>query len=677
MRTIALAIVSSLCCALAAPAQTLPDQRALLVWQLHQVAGDDTIAELQSSTLGRTFLDTLEHNTNWMHDLLDSGPVHKGDVVLPYLFALWKDDPALVDDPVHRTMATACALAMGMRDHDPQWMTDRHDWFRDHWNDGLLNSGYGDLSTFERRFMARGLQRASWTDVEALAHLREEVCLPRQQYTGAAWRAPYRGHNAFGDTVQGPMYYMPFKGIWDSDAQMAIEVGGVCGALSHVGAAAAIANGIPALTMGEPGHCAYAVQTKPHTWQPAYSLSWKRGLHCTMTRSTWPSLEMAQAAHTDIAGARAAGDLRRAAQWYEAHGKHAQADRAWRDACQANPLDEHLWIAYARFGADNGLSAVWWNRLHDDVRTALLPAHPEPAWHLLKHHVYPGLLATAKGQRKRAAFKAFLVGLDGWGPVRWNVEDAFNWAWATAGDDTERRSMLADVLTHVIDDKAVGPAFVAWAHGKIGDNAQLAEAFETALLEQASDGDGEGREAVLKQLARTMLPAAAEQHDLDTFQRIGAKARVLYDARPPLAEVNIDPFSGTLLSSGGALRIFKPGNRWDSPEQHWGVLEEHGGWFHTDNGAQPWFEVELPGYGELTGIVLEGRNGHPGRIRGMRVLVSEDGQQWTQVAAATSGHSVQRFDLGATRPRARFVRFERDGKCMHFHRVLVYGEKAS
>ena len=63
---------------------------------------------------------------------------------------------------------------------------------------------------------------------------------------------PYRGYNAFGDTVQGPMYYMPFKGTFGSDAEMAIEVGGVCGSLSHVGAAAAIASGIPAMTMGEP-----------------------------------------------------------------------------------------------------------------------------------------------------------------------------------------------------------------------------------------------------------------------------------------------------------------------------------------------------------------------------------------------------------------------------------------
>ena len=57
---------------------------------------------------------------------------------------------------------------------------------------------------------------------------------------------------------------------------------------------------------------------------------------------------------------------------------------------------------------------------------------------------------------------------------------------------------------------------------QVKDDNALAESFEDSLLE-AAGGDGEGPAAVLKQLARNMLPAAAEQGDLDTFQRIGKK----------------------------------------------------------------------------------------------------------------------------------------------------------
>jgi hypothetical protein len=87
--------------------------------------------------------------------------------------------------------------------------------------------------------------------------------------------------------------------------------------------------------------------------------------------------------------------------------------------------------------------------------------------------------------------------------------------------------------------------------------------------------------------------------------------------------------------------------------------------------------VEVPGYGHLSGVVMESRNGQPGRAKGVRVLVSEDGATWTQVGETSSGQTVQRIDLNDTNPRARFIRFERDGQCMHYHRILIYGERAS
>ena len=50
-------------------AQSLPDAHGLLVWQLHQSAGEATIADLQSTADGRAFLHALEGNDTWMHEL--------------------------------------------------------------------------------------------------------------------------------------------------------------------------------------------------------------------------------------------------------------------------------------------------------------------------------------------------------------------------------------------------------------------------------------------------------------------------------------------------------------------------------------------------------------------------------------------------------------------------------
>ena len=81
------------------------------------------------------------------------------------------------------------------------------------------------------------------------------------------------------------------------------------GALSNLGASAAMANGIPATTMGEPGHCAYAVKIDDTTWQPSYSLSWKRGMHTSFHEGSWPGLMITEACFRDPRRVQKAGDL--------------------------------------------------------------------------------------------------------------------------------------------------------------------------------------------------------------------------------------------------------------------------------------------------------------------------------------------------------------------------------
>ena len=85
----------------------------------------------------------------------------------------------------------------------------------------------------------------------------------------------------------------------------------------------------------------------------------------------------------------------------------------------------------------------------------------------------------------------------------------------------------------------------------------------------------------------------------------------------------------------------------------------------------------MPKFGNLTGVILDSRGGQPGRAKGVRILVSEDGQAWTEVGKTNSGKPQQRIDLQETNPLARFVRFERDGQCLHYHRILIYGDPAS
>lgn len=648
-----------------------PTPRELLVWSVDQAAGP-----LADEAALAPFFEALTANEEWMRELLDSGPFTDGPRVLRFLADLWAEDPDLANRPVDRSMATACALELRSRDRDEAWMRSRYRYFRDHHEAELLNADYDDLHTWERRFLARGAQYTSWTSPEALSYLRERISWPRAEYVKACWQAPYRSFNCFGDTVQGWLYYHPFRGGFRCDPEMAIKVGGVCGALSNTGAAAAIASGIPALTMGEPGHCAYAVQTAPGEWTPAYSLSWKRSLHSALHRPTWPSHILAQKALEREHSVHSAGDKARLARWLEAEGSVARADDAWRAALTRNGLDEGLWSEYLDFGIRNELDPSWWRRTIRQLQGALLPDHPEVAWALLRSRVFDTILAEASVRDRTTLFNQYLSRLEGWGGGRWDIESAWGWMTDRVGDDRQQRQFVMNLLRDSIDSPELGPAFIGWASDRYADDEQASGMIETVLLGKTRRA-GEGADLALRQLARTALPAAAEASDLETFQRIGRAASRLYEPRPTLAESGIEPFPGRLLSSGGALRVWEPGNRWDSPEAHWGVLEEHGGNFHTQVGETPWFEIELPQFGELEGIILEGRPGQLHRGRDARILVSRDGENWEQVATLEGAHLWYRVDLSATRPKARFIRVERDGKCMHFPRVLVYGRRAS
>ena len=140
--------------------QQQPSRHELLVKNICDIGGQETITAIEQSEQGEAFLQTLTSNDVWMHELLDSGPVMRGEIVIPFLFQLWSEDNSLDLHDVHRSMATACALAMGMRDLDPAWMKERYNWFRDNWNANRLNIGYGDETELHPRGPRPGFEEA-------------------------------------------------------------------------------------------------------------------------------------------------------------------------------------------------------------------------------------------------------------------------------------------------------------------------------------------------------------------------------------------------------------------------------------------------------------------------------------------------------------------------------------
>lgn len=72
----------------------------------------------------------------------------------------------------------------------------------------------------------------------------------------------YRLHNYRAESIHGRDYYDDRR----NSLQLQMEYGGVCGAISHQNSSIANAHGIPAFTVGQPGHCAYVYKSDDTTW---------------------------------------------------------------------------------------------------------------------------------------------------------------------------------------------------------------------------------------------------------------------------------------------------------------------------------------------------------------------------------------------------------------------------
>ncbi len=663
--------------ATAQDSDALPSESKLLTFELKRAFGETAWNRIAETDEGKSFLKTLTEDDQWKRELLDSGPVKNGDRVAEFLLRVWQTDKSINLKPIDRSMLTACALEIGMKEFDPDWMQARFNYYQQSWNDKLINSCYGELKTWERRFLAHGPQYQNLVDAEEMIYLRDRISWPRSEYVHACWQAPYRGHNCFGDSVQGSEYYKPFEQLGYMNTERNIKIGGVCGALSNTGAAAAIANGIPAITMGEPGHCAYAVQSAPGKWAPAYSLSWKRGLHFEFFRNTWPSLILTQKCFENENAMRKSNHYRRLAHWFESNGDIKKAGIAYGKGIEAHPLNFELWIEAIENCKRRDISIAGWKTLHKTLVSTLGAAHEEPAWHLLANHIYPQLLDNASDSQRAELFSEFLTQIEDWGGGRWDIEGALNWMAERIEDEAVTDEFISKTMHGLSKSPSIGGAFVGWVSRRYQATPDKWNGFLEFVGKNVS-GKGKGQAEIISTIVRSGLPVAAEKGDNEQFQVLGKLTKRLdLPKYPSLKEAGIEPFPDKLLSKGGSLKVQAAGNRYDNPLNHWGVLEVQGGACHTA-GAEPWVEVRLKDFGELSGIVLmdSKSNSYSYRSGDAKILVSVDGKEWKEVAKSSGGSKQwRRIDLQEQRPRAGWVRIKGAHDCLHFTRICVYGKK--
>lgn len=244
----------------------------LAVWKLIAAIGPENLTKIRASADGTRFLRWLAGNPRALEDYLSSGDPseYNGDGLTVWK-NIWAKYPESRSGALLR-FAEACGLTFALSvnysaDGKPVDPMQRFAFFVKSYRDGALFPYFEKALTWELRYVA-----ASWVSDEEMVWVRGRVpaAQKNQQHVGdVCVQVPYRATNSKGVSVQdGPAYYdhRPVT------LQLMVEVGGVCGAISFFGSAAAQSFGIPAMWCGQPGHCAFTWRDRPGSWALGYNI---------------------------------------------------------------------------------------------------------------------------------------------------------------------------------------------------------------------------------------------------------------------------------------------------------------------------------------------------------------------------------------------------------------------
>ena len=639
-------------------------------------------------------LQAILADADWMDAIAFSGEMHRFARVVQIIDAISKADKAALNKGVERDITTAVALEYARYNCRTVDAVDRAKYFLKYWRQGRLNTSFDQLPMHHRRVACGWKPDHSSGTIKAFEWALKNMHIPDWQYPASCWRCGYVLDNVYGDSVHGSHYYAPWVGVaTDNHMWLVKNVGGVCGGLSHFGAASACANGVPALTAGEPGHCAYIVLIDGK-WTPAYSLSWDRGLHWIPwdNNHTFSSLHLTDALYDqkNAQKRRMSDACRILARMYRNKDDVQKALTCYELAAKAAPMNYPMWREYAAFLGDKlPKDTTAWKNLNMVLCEGIASKYPEQCAQLLKQCVYGRMgKADMGGEALTAACSLFWKQAAIMGPDRWHIESFANEQLKLCKDaagNTEDSviDLFVAVLKAAAPHDAYSGTMMAWGN-KISEG--LSEAGQRKLsssMIQALGADENLDSAQKAKLLGGLLLAAEKARDITTFYAIN-KMIDPKEIHGNAAIPDFKPFPGKLVSEGG-LPFASSTSEWDAPHTHSGLLTKKGGKIHTGKDNNAWIAVKLPKHAYITGVVLAGTNEWKliHRFRPVRVQVSDTGRDddWHDAGPViqNTGNYIITFDLQKERPKALYVRVLRPGGPEFFHAngIYVYGEPAA
>lgn len=234
-----------------------------------RVCGGEKVADIFLRPGGENLVSSFLKDTEWMESFLSSD---KADwpqslenlyVLSQYGIDFYK--------PFNQRLATALALQWG--NGSRYRLVDRYNHVLQAMRDGLMHVSFERLNVREMRWAVPTYGTAK--DYQFLLDDRQTHL---GDYLGAHGGIWYVGNNVYGVSVQDGCFIAPWMhfygtGTGNRPFPAHKQVGGVCGTVSGYGSATAQAHGVPSVTIGQPGHCAYIVRVGQE-WPVGNSVTW-------------------------------------------------------------------------------------------------------------------------------------------------------------------------------------------------------------------------------------------------------------------------------------------------------------------------------------------------------------------------------------------------------------------
>lgn len=653
------------------PANRLDLARITLI----RKAGSQGIRSVTTRPKGKEFLASLSKDLNWMSNLLYSGPTKEMEKALGYMETLYR----LVGDqemavPATRRIATTAALEFAREGWSEQDLVGRFNYYNNSWKEGKLNSYFDTLQYWETRFVTGCKQpgdgAGSWGGPRNLAWHRDNVRLPMEQYHGAEGQLAYRLRNVAGDSVFSAEYLAPiWKYVNFTTGWAYREIGGVCGALSHYATFSALAAGLPASTMGEPGHCAYAIRIG-NEWRRGNSIYWQHSLHKTFWgEHEWGYLILTQKLYEERFKTLAADQMVAMADFLTARRKMKAAFNSYEIAIKAQPNN---WPALKRYAAYLKFKAPEdkdkWMTLHDTIMDGMGKEHYHAAATLLSRYVYPNLAPLVKDRAKlNKMYSGLFAHFKDWGANRWDITPVLDAQISTCATNDDKRAYLRESLRVLMRRPDYAGAVLTWGLGYIAQlpegDGKVQEEF-TNMLVQAMSRAGTSKkdiDATWSTLGEA-IHAAAKNKERRTFQAIGRlaykKCKKKFNKKGP----RIKGFSGRVVSATGWIDTATTIGNLSECCLHWGVLQRFGGAMPGKFEGKAGLTVGLEKKSDLTGVVCVSSEKQLKNDRPFYIETSDDGQNWYRARpnGVISGNQI-RFDFKNSGISGKFVRMLREG----------------